>query len=151
MRKTILTLIHAVVLLGLAGCTTIPDKSELTQLDRSAIESEVIGNTLTYRADYGRWAEYYASVDEGYGRASGNWGSDHATASSKISPDGEWCSVYSGEADWASPEKEYCSLVYTDEEGDFYVESTKNPENPDRVGKIRKVEIKPGDEYGLAD
>lgn len=151
MRKTMLTLTYAVVLLGLAGCTTIPDKSELTQLDRSAIESEVIGNTLTYKADYGRWAEYYESVSTGYGQTSGSGGSENVTATSTISQDGEWCSVYSGEAEWTGPDKEYCSILYTDEEGNLYVESTKNPGDPDQVGKLRKVEMKPGDEYGLAD
>ncbi len=151
MRKTISTLIYAVVLLGLSGCTTIPDKSELTQLDKSAIESKVVGNTLTYLADYGRWAAYYETAETGYARASGSWGSDSVTSRYTISQDGEWCTVYSGEPDWAGPDKEYCSIVYRDKEGNLYIESTKNPEKPGRVGKIRKVEIKSGDEYGLAD
>ncbi len=150
MRKTMLTLIYTVALLGLTGCATIPDKSELTQLDPSAIESEVVGNTLTYSADYGRWAEYYETATTGYGQASGSWGSESATSTNTITQDGEWCAVYSGEPDWADPDKEYCSVVYTDKEGNLYVESTKNPDDPGRVGKIRKVEIKPGDAYGLA-
>lgn len=151
MRKTIVILIYAVVLLGLAGCTTIPDKSELTQIDRNAIESRVVGNTLTFRADYGRWAEYYETATSGYAQASGSWGSENVTLSSTIYQDGDWCAVYSGEPDWAGPDKEYCSVVYTDKEGNLYVEYTKNPDDPGRVGKIRKVEIKAGDAYGLAD
>lgn len=151
MRKTIVTLIYAVVLTGLSGCTTIPEKSELTQIDRSAIESRVIGNTLTFRADYGRWAEYYETATTGHGQASGSWGSESVTARSTISQDGEWCAVYSGEPDWAGPDKEYCSVLYTDKEGNLYLESIKNPDDPGRVGKIRKVEIKPGDAYGLTD
>lgn len=151
MRKTMLTLIHAVALLNLAGCTTIPDESELTQLDRSTLKSEVVGNTLTYSAEYGRWAEYYETSRTGYGRASGSWGSESAISRNTIAQDGEWCAVYSGEPDWASPEMEYCSVLYADKEGNLYLESTKNPDDPGRVGKIRKVEIKPGDEYGLSD
>lgn len=151
MRKTTQTLIHAVALLGLAGCATIPDKSELTQLDQSAVEAELVGNTLTYRADYGRWAEYYETAETGYGRASGSWGSESAISTNTTAGDGESCAVYSGEPDWADPDKAYCSVMYTDKEGNLYLESTRNPDDPDRVGKIRKIEIKSGDEYGLAD
>lgn len=151
MRKTMLTMIYAFALLALAGCTTTPEKSKLTQLERSALKSELVGNTMTYLADYGRWAEYYETAKTGYGRASGSWGSESAISTNTISQDGEQCAVYSGEPDWAAPDMEYCSIMYTDKEGNLYLETTKNPDDPGRVGKIRKVEIKPGDEYGLAD
>lgn len=151
MYKTGALTLLAAVGVALAACATVPDKSQLTRLDRGEIQSGIVGNTYTRLTDYGRWAEYLASVDRGYGRASGSWGSESAVARYDIASDGEWCIEYSGDPEWASPEHEYCSVLYTGPEGNYYAESTKDTWEPASEGRISKVEIRPGDEFGLAE
>ena len=140
----------AAVSLLLVGCTTTPEKSDLAQMDRDDLRSTVVGNTFTYVADYGRWAEYMQSLESGHARAWGTWGSESVTAEYTVSSDGEWCVIYSGEYEWAGPEHKYCSVLYTDAEGNFYSETVTNSWKPAREGRIREVEIRSGDKYGLA-
>ncbi len=140
-----------VLQIGLVACATVPSTDELRQLDGEALQAALVGNTFTFRADYGRWAEYIESSDAGYGRASGNWGSQSATASYTFENDGEWCSTYSGPHDWTQPGNEYCSIVYTDDDGNYYREVTKDTDNPNKVGNTKKVEVKAGDAYGLGE
>lgn len=148
-QKTSLLLSAAVSVL-FVGCATVPDKSELTRMERDDVRSAVVGNTFTFLADYGRWAEYVESLESGYAKAWGGWGSQSVTAEYTIAADGEWCSVYAGEPDWAIPEYEYCSVMYTDAEGNFYMETLTNPDKPASEGQIRQVEIRSDDEYELA-
>ena len=148
-RTTSFLLLTSLSLL-LVGCSTVPEKSELTRLDRADLRATVAGNTYTRLTDYGRWAEYVESLDSGYGRASGSWGSDSARAEYSISADGEWCTVYSGEPDWAAPDHEYCSVLYTDSEGNYYSETITNTFEPANEGRIRQIELRSGDDFGLA-
>lgn len=148
--------VHQFIFLGmiplaLAACATVPSTDELQRLDGEALRSTLVGNTSTYRADYGRWSEYVAASDSGYGKASGNWGSQSAEASYTISDDGEWCATYSGNHDWAQPGNEYCVFIYTDEDGIYYQEVTKHTDDPGKVGTTKKIEIKSGDAYGLSE
>ena len=149
MPRTTWFLLFGFVCLGLAGCSTVPDKSELTRMDRSDLRSAVVGNTYTHLTEYGRWAEYVESLDTGYGRASGTWGSSSAEAEYTIASNGEWCKEYSGKPDWANPEHEFCSVLYTGSEGNVYAETTTNTREPAREGEIRQVEIRSGDDFGL--
>lgn len=151
MRNIPQLMLLGVVQLGLVACATVPSTDELQQLDGEALQSALVGNTSTYRADYGRWAEYIESGDAGYGKASGNWGSQSATASYTFKDDGEWCATYSGSHDWSQPGNEYCAIVYTDEDGNYYSKVTKNTDDPNKVGNTRKIEIKAGDAYGLGE
>lgn len=151
MRNVPQLMLLGVMQLGLVACATVPSTDELQQLDGEELQSALVGNTFTFRADYGRWAEYVASSDAGYGKASGNWGSQSATASYTFKDDGEWCSTYSAPHDWAQPGNEYCVLVYMDEEGNYYREKTKDTDEPGSVGNVTKVEIKAGDAYALGE
>lgn len=150
MRKTTLLLL-GFVQIGLIGCATVPDKSELTRVDGSTLEALVVGNTYTYATDYGRWADYVETRTTGYGRAWGSWGSENVTSTYTISADGEWCSVYAGSAEWSIPDYEYCTILYADAEGNHYSETITNPWAPEREGQLTRIEIKSGDAYGLKE
>lgn len=135
--------------LGLVGCATVPDKSELQRLNGQELRNVLVGNTFTRRTDYGRWATYYRDGSSGVGRAWGTWGSETAAASYSISGDGELCETYSGDYEWSKPEHEYCMVAYTDSKGQYYMENTKDTWEPARVGDMHSFEIKSGDEYSL--
>lgn len=138
------------VSLILTACATAPDKSELQRVDGSEVKSVLRGNTLTYKASYGRWAEYHQTDSTGHAKAWGSWGSDIATSTYDIEDDGTVCWTYSGEPDWASPEHDYCNVFYKDADGNYYAEVTVNTSKPERLGNIRTLEIKSGDAYGLS-
>lgn len=149
MKKILAFILLGVIPASLVGCASVPEKSALTQLSGDQIRSTLVGNTYTYREDWGRWANYYGPGGSGNAKAWGSWGAESATAKYTIEDDGEWCVKFNGEGDWANPDYLYCGILYTDADGNYYVESTKNPNEPSKVGKIRSVEIKTGDEYGL--
>ena len=151
MRKLTGFLIAGLVSTGFIGCATVPDKSELQRLDRAAFSSKFVGNTYTRSTEYGRWAEFFETRKTGYGRAWGDWGSQHATSTYTIAADGEWCVQYSGDHEWSTAEHEYCSVAYTDKKGNVYVETTKDTWEPQTEGEIARVTIKNGDEYGLKE
>lgn len=151
MRNVPQLIVLGVMQLGLVACATVPSTDELQQLDGEALQSVLVGNTFTHSAEYGRFAEYVESSDTGYGKAWGNWGSQSAAASYTFKDDGEWCTTYSGPHDWSQPGNEYCGVVYTDEDGNYYDEVTKHTDNPNKVGNMKKVEIKAGDAYGLGE
>lgn len=151
MRSRTTLSILGVAILVLSGCASVPDKAEMQRLDGASFKSDFVGNTLTNRTDYGRWADYLETSTSGYGKASGSWGSESATASFEIADDGEGCWVYTGPHEWSTPEHEYCAVFYTDAEGNYYSEKTKDTYKPNTVGNIKKVEIKSGDAYGLSE
>lgn len=136
--------------LFLSACATGPDIAEMEALNGEQAEQLLAGNTLTFKADYGRWAEYFDSNSlAGRGKAWGTWGEELADSVTNISTEGEVCTQYSGEHEWSTPEHEFCFLVYTGSEGQVVLQGTQNTYKPERVGKIRKVEIEAGDSYGL--
>ena len=133
----------------MVGCGSIPKEEDLQQLSSAQLSELLPGHTLTYRADWGRWAEYHKEGSTGVAKAWGSWGRDEATSEYTINQDGEVCWTYMGEADWSKPEHKYCGLFYTDESGIYYTKATENTSKPERIGKRRKVEIIEGDQYGL--
>ena len=148
MKKIILVPFLGCLSLAIFGCTTIPEKSELQRLDGETLRAALIGNTYTRKPSWGRYAEYFTSGGTSYAKAWGASWSQTATSEYEISPDGELCAVFHGDPEWAGG-KEYCSMMYTDTEGNYYSEVTQDAFKPQREGKMRSVEIKPGDEYGL--
>jgi hypothetical protein len=139
------------VFLGLAACATVPSTDELQRLSGEELRSALTGNTYYGTAPKYKYADYYLEDGTSYTRVWGSWGSQRAKGSNTISDDGEWCTTYSGDHDWTTPDHEYCSVVYTDDEGNYYGEVTKNTYNRSREGNVGKVEIKPGDTYNLAE
>lgn len=139
-----------VVQLGLIGCASVPEKSELQQLSAQEIEAALVGNTYTYTEQWGRYASYYSPGGTGHAKAWGSWGSESSTSEYSLDGDGELCESFSGGPDWANPDYEYCNVFYTDSEGNYYTESTQHPHEPAKEGKIRPFDIKAGDKYELA-
>ena len=150
MKNNRFILITALVSLGLAGCTSIPPAGELRQLNGEELRSKMVGNTWASKHDWGNWAEYHAKGGIGFGKAWGSWGKEEATSTYTISDDGESCWSYSGEPDWANPDFRSCAVVLTDNNGNTYYKTTVHDRKPERVGKMNKFVIKPGDEYGLS-
>ena len=142
----------------LNGCATKPQlqPENLTKLNADELTSLVVGNTLTYQAIWGRWAEYHKEDYSGYGSAWSTlfnwfgWSNDRATSTFTINDDAQICWHYSGEAQWANPQLEYCAIIYTDQ-GMYYIANTKNPRDPRLVGQVRELEIKNGDFYELTE
>lgn len=142
----------------LNGCATKaplqPD--DLKKLTTDELASLVIGNTLTYQAIWGRWAEYHQEDYTGYGGAWSTlfnwfgWNGDRATSTFSITDDAQICWRYTGEAQWANPKLDYCAIIYTDQ-GMYYIANTKNPRDPRLVGLLRELEIKNGDYFGLTE
>ena len=151
MKNQKLMFIAGLVGLGLVGCASIPPAEELTQLNGEELKSRLIGNTWVSKFEWGTWAEYYPDGNSGFAKASGDWGTEEATSTYVISADGEGCWTYEGEAEWAQPEQKYCGVVLVDTEDNTYSKSTVNTNKPERVGKLRRIQIKPGDVYGLAE
>jgi hypothetical protein len=151
MEKIKSLILVTTISLIMVGCASIPKEEELQQLNSTQASELLTGHTLTYKADWGRWAEYHKDGSTGVSKAWGNWGKDVATSEYTINQDGEACWVYTGEADWSQPDEKYCSLFYTDESGAYYGKGTVNTNKPERVGKWRKFEIIEGDEYGLTE
>jgi len=147
--STKLILVLGIAQLGLVGCATVPDKSELQRLSQTEVKSSLIGNTLTRRTEYGRWAEFVETQSSGHAKAWGSGWSQSATASYEFTDDGQLCSTYAGEHDWSTPENRGCMAYYTDAEGNYYAETLVDTWDPKEVGDIDKIEIKPGDDYGL--
>ena len=143
------------VILGLSlvavGCSTMPDEGAMKQLDGEELHDLVIGNTTTTPEHYGRWAEYHATEQTSYARAWGTWGRQDVESTHVTDPDGTMCHKYTGPYDWAGPYHEYCGVIYEDAEGNYYYKVLKNTNNPNRVGNLMEMEIKPGDPYGLAE
>lgn len=140
-----------VLSLAVAGCSTTPEKYEMTQLGTEGLHDLVIGNTTTYPTEYGRWADYHATEETSYARAWGDWGQQDAGSTHVTSPDGRMCHQYTGPHKWAGPEHEYCGVLYEDNDGNYYYKTLKNTSSPEKVGEIVEIEIKPGDPYGLAE
>ena len=140
-----------VLSLVVAACSTIPDQSQLTQLGADELHDLVIGNTTTYSADYGRWADYHATEETSYARAWGTWGRQDVDSTHVTYADGTMCHQYTGPYEWAGPDHEYCGAIYEDENGNYYYKVLKNTNSPNKVGDIVELEIRPGDPYGLAE
>ena len=86
---------------AIAACSSI-NLEEMEQLNGDQARTTLSGNTLTFRAEYGRWAEYFSEGDlSGAGKAWGDWGEEAATAQNTISDEGEVCSVYGGPHEWS--------------------------------------------------
>lgn len=136
--------------LVLSACATSPDISEMQVLDKSLATDLLAGNTLTYKADYGRWAEYFdANSLDGRGKAWGSWGEEVADSATNISSEGEVCTIYTGDYEWSNSEHNFCFFIYQDAEGEVVLQSTNNTWKPERVGTVRKVQIETGDTYSL--
>lgn len=131
------------------SCGSIPKEQDLQQLSSAQLSQLLPGHTLTYRADWGRWAEYFKDDLTGVSRAWGSWGMEEATSEISISQGGEVCWTYRGEPEWAQPNLVFCELFYTDNSGSYYIKNTKNTWKSEDVGRRRKVEIVDGDKYGL--
>ena len=144
-------IIGITVAMMLTGCATGPDTETLTQLDKEGVLEMLSDNTLTLKASYGKWSEYYDSyVVNSIGQASGSWGSEIAQGTNEISDEGEICVTYEGDYEWSTPENQYCNLMYIDPEGTYFSKVTQNTTKPDRIGQIRKVTMKSGDHYNLS-
>ena len=144
-------LIVGVISLSLVACASVPPTEELIQLNGEELKTRLVGNTWTSKYHWGTWAEYHIDENTGLAKAWGNWGTEEATLTYNINDDGEGCWSYQGDPEWADPEYRACSVVLVDLKGNFYSKSTENKRKPERVGKLRKIKIKPGDAYGLAD
>ena len=140
----------------LVSCTTnsVNRPENLKKLNQDELKSLIIGNTLTYQAVWGRWAEYHREDFHGFGGAWSTlfdwfgWRGEKATSSYKITDDAQICWYYSGESVWANPQYEYCAIIHTANNA-YYLTNTKNPRDPSLEGVIRKLEIKNGDYYEL--
>lgn len=150
MKRVEAILLLAIVPLALAGCATVPEKSEMQRLNGEEVRALSEGNTYTRAAHFGHWAAYYETEDTGAAKAWGSWGSETVSMKYTISSDGEICEIYSGDPDWANSQDQYCGVRYKDAEGNYYTEVTQDPE-PGDIGNMYKFEIKPGDEYGLSE
>ncbi|MDZ7829789.1 MAG: hypothetical protein U5K33_09990 [Halofilum sp. (in: g-proteobacteria)] len=139
------------LILAAAGCTTIPDESALTRLDRHEVHDAVHRNTTTQIYHYGRWAEYHASDSVSYARAWGSWGREDVVSEHVTRDSGKMCHTYTGPYEWAGPDHEFCGFLYRDADGNYYYKATKDTYNASNVGKIMEMEIKPGDPYELAE
>ena len=156
MHKLILIFV-ATLSLGITGCAskTIPSIDDLHQLNQQDINTVIIGNTLTYEAVWGRWAEYYSTNNIGYGSAWSTlfnwfgWQEESATASFDISDSAVICRRYDGEGAWANPEYKYCAKIYSKDDK-YYLINTQNPLDPKIVGVPREIEIRQGDYYRLS-
>ena len=156
MYKLFLTLLVFMQFL-IAGCASKspPLIEDLNKLDVEEINTFIVGNTLTYEAVWGRWAEYYSENNVGHGSAWSTlinwfgWEGETAISSFQVSDDAEICWRYDGEGAWANPEYEYCAVMYS-KGNSYFLVSTKNPRQPSIVGVPREVEIKQGDYYNLA-
>ena len=152
MRKIKSLLLCTIIPFIMVGCGSIPKEEDLQQLSSTQVSELLPGHTLTYRADYGRWASYYYKDGAtGVGKAWGSWGKEKAAQTYTINQDGEICSTFIGESDWAQPEHKYCGLFYTDKSGIYYTKTTENTSKPERIGQRRKVEIIEGDQYELTE
>jgi hypothetical protein len=149
MKKIKSLILVAIIPLIMLGCASIPKEEELQQLNNTQLSELLPGHTLTYKADWGRWAEYHNDGSTGVGKGWGSWGEENATSDYTINQDGEVCWTYMGEWDWAKPEYKYCGLIYTDQSGMYYSKTTENTWKPERIGNRRKVEITEGDRYEL--
>ena len=123
----------------------------MQQLSSAQLSELLPGHTLTYKADWGRWAEFHNKDSTGTSKAWGSWGNEKATSEYTINQGDEVCWAYTGEADWAKPKHKYCGLFYTDESGNYYTKATENSFKPERIGKFRKIELTEGDKYELTE
>lgn len=140
-----------IISLGMIGCVSVPPVHELTQLDGNELRAKLPGNTWTSNYEWGLWAQYYVDDRSGLAKASGDWGTEVAASIYSISDDGEGCWSYDGGPKWADASNIACAVVLVDDKGNLYSKSTKNDLKPERVGKLRKIEIKAGDTYGLSE
>lgn len=150
MRKIISFVLVTTMALLVFGCAGIPKEEELQQLNKAQLEALLPGRTLTFAAEYGRWAEYFMDGATGVGKAWGSWGEEKADYEYKVDQNGEICWTFTGGYDWAEPEQKYCSLIFSDQPGMYYAKVTENTWKRQRIGKRLKVEIIEGDKYGLA-
>ena len=139
--KRINLFLVVVLQIVLAGCVskTVPEISKMQKLGKDEIKLLVIGNTLTYQAVWGRWAEYSSDNYDGH---AGIWENlidyygfeeEKATLTFEFSDDAEFCRRYSGDAEWANPEFIYCSIIYV-YNGEYYIVDTKNSFNSNFIG-----------------
>ena len=142
----------------IVGCAskTMPLLDELQQLDRQDVNSVLIGNTMTYEAVWGRWAEYHSENYVGYGSAWSTlfnwfgWEGESATSTFEVSDTAEICWRYDGESSWANPQYKYCGMIYSKDDKYYFI-STQNPREPSIVGVPREVDIRQGDYYNLSE
>lgn len=151
MRNAKLIVVFCAAHISLTGWAAVPDKSELEKLSGKEVRDLIVGNTYTYKAEWGRWADYILAGGTGYAKAWGDSWSQTATSEYDIKTNGEWCATYNGDADWANPEYEYCAMLYSDGNGSYYKETTADPRVPENVGQFLAFDVKPGDEYGLSE
>jgi len=137
------------VLVIVTGCATSPSVDEMTQLSNDELKKLLVGNTLSYRTDWGKWTEIHRDDLTGVGRASGSFPTETADGVSRLAGDGEICTVYTGAAVWSKVEFEYCKVVYTNAEGQFVLKSTRNDRRPERVGQTHRITVISGDGEGL--
>jgi len=147
LKTKILGAVAALVLV--TGCATGPDVNEMTQLTNDELRKVLVGNTFTYRADWGEWTEIYRDDLTGVGRATGSFPTETAEGVSRLVEGGEICTIYTGEAIWSKAEYEYCKVVYTNAEGQYVFKSTRNDRRPERVGQTHVITVIPGDGEGL--
>jgi len=141
--------VSVLAVIGLVGCSTV-NVEEMEQLDGDGVRNILVGKTLTYTTDYGKFAEYTQPGQlTGVGRASGSWGAEKANSTHTVSEDGELCTHYEAEYEWSKPEYEYCTVFFTDTKGKYFAKHTKNDSKPERVGEIRAVTSAEGDTYNL--
>lgn len=150
MKKIISFVIVTSVTLFMVGCASMPKEEDLQQLSRAQLAELLPGKTLTRKTDYGRWATYLKDSSSGNSRAWGSWGKEEASSTYTISQEGEVCSTFTGDYDWTKPGNKFCSHWYTDQSGMYYTKTTQDTWKPNRIGKLRKLEIIEGDKYELA-
>ena len=157
MKKIILFVI-AVMQIFLAGCASkpLPDINDMQKLGLDEVKSLIPGNTATFLAVWGRWAEYYRVDNTGYASTWSDlldfygWQADEATFTYEFTDKAEICRRYSGDSPWAKPELTYCSMIYLDD-GQYYIIDTQNPSHSEFIGVANKLEIEKGDHYRLSD
>lgn len=152
MRTIRLAILLGIIQWGLTGCATAPDKSELKPVSSADLRSTLLGNTFSSKHSWGMFAELYGSGGTSQAKAWGSGWSQLAKGEYTINSNGELCESYSniqGAEKWAGSDNIYCGMMYTDTDGNYYYETTKNTHEPAKVGKMRKVDIISGDKYGL--
>ena len=154
MRTIRLAILLGIIQLSLAGCASVPDKSELKPVSSTELRSTLMGNTFASKHSWGMYAELYGSGGASQAKVWGSGWSQLAEGKYSINSNGELCESYSNMKDaekWTGPNNIYCGMLYSDADGKYYYETTKNTHEPAKVGKMRKVDIISGDKYGLSE
>ena len=138
-------------LVFLASCASTPKTSDMRQLFSMEVADFLAGKTFKVKTDYGQWAQYQDSKLLGAGKAWGSWGSETAKQQVTVMDSGEFCTrfEYDSQLEWTDPKYEYCSAIYQNDQGNFYIVSTKDTRKPERVGQVKLMEITSGDTLAL--